>query len=176
MSTGRALSIGAIAASLLDTVEGHYATAGIGLPERRYVAAGEPEAIAWDCEQLTVTLAGIGWGAALDSSAPSPGAGAHTSATALRHAVFAVTLVRCTPSPRRGGAPPDVAELAAAGTQFMIDAGLLSQAMVEFGARLRPGLPPEGRCQLGAVDPVGPSGGFHGLSTTAAITAARIAS
>lgn len=173
MSTGRALSIASLAVNLLQAVAGHFQQAGVTLPDRRGVVPGEPRVIAWDCEQLTVSLAGIGWGQAVDLSSNSPAPGSQAGVMAVRHAVFAVTLVRCTPT-RRDGKTPDMVDLDEAGVQFMRDAGLISQALVEHGSRVRSGLPPEGRVQMGAVEAVGPSGGFHGLESTMTVTASRL--
>jgi hypothetical protein len=92
----------------------------------------------------------------------------------VRHVVLDLTLVRCTPSMTRQGRAPNIDALNVAGLQYMRDAGLLSQASVEFCTQVRTGLPPEGKVQPGVVDPVGPSGGFHALSTTLAVTAARL--
>ena len=176
MAAGQAISVAALGQKLLAAVEEHYAQAGAGsaLPARRAVMPGEPRGVAWDCEQLAVTLVGVGWGQALDASSPSPQTGGQSAVMAVRHAVYAVTLVRCTPNPFEDGSPPDVVELAAAGAQFMRDAGLLSQALVEFASRLRQGLPREASVQLGAIEPVGPSGGFHGLEASMAVTAAAL--
>lgn len=174
MSTGRRLTVAVLAQDLLASIVGHFASAGVELPERQAVIPGEPRAIAWDCEQLTVTLGGIGWGPALDVSLPSPSPGTMAGVFSVRHAVYAATLVRCTPNPNRDGTAPPAAVLNAAGMAFMHDAGLISQALVEHITRLRGVLPPEGKVQAGAVEPVGPSGGFHGLETTLAVTAARL--
>lgn len=170
---GQALNIATLGSQLLAAVEQHFAPTDNPLPERRGIVPGEPRTIAWDCEQLTVSLVGIGWGQALDAASPSPQAGGSAKALSLRHAVLAVTLVRCTPSPTRNG-PPTMEKLNAAGLGFLRDAGMLSQAVAEFVTRLRQGLGPESLVQPGAVEPVGPSGGFQGLECTLAITAAKL--
>lgn len=176
MARGDAISVQSLAAKLLAAVEEHFAAAGEAnaLPGRRGVIPGEPRGVAWDCEQLTVTLAGIGWGQALDASQPSPQTAGPASVMALRHAVLAVTLVRCTPQPSAKGRPPSMDELAAAGARFMRDAGLLSQAVVELCTQLRQGLPREAKVQPGVVEPIGPTGGYHGLETSLVITAAGL--
>lgn len=176
MARGQAISVQGLAQKTLAAVVDHYTMAGAGstLPERRAVVAGDPRGIAWDCEQLTVTLAGVGWGPAVDTTVLSPQTAAQTSVMALRHVVLAVTLVRCTPAPGRDGQPPSIQALEAAGLQFMRDAGLLSQALVELCSKLKDGLPREARAQPGIVDPVGPEGGFHGLETSLAITAGAL--
>lgn len=171
---GQAINIAALANMMLAGIIDHYAAAGDStLPARRLVVPGESRTVAWDCEQLTVSLVGVGWGQALDMSSPSASAGPHTGVTALRHAVLAATLVRCTPVPA-GNKAPTVAALQAAGDQYMRDAGLLSQALVELCSRIRQGLPSEAKVQPGAVEPIGPSGMFHALETTLAVTASRL--
>jgi hypothetical protein len=176
VAAGQAISVEDLGHKLLAAIEQHFAQAGAGnaLPERRAVMPGEPRGIAWDCEQLSITLVGVGWGQALDASSPSPQTGGQSAVMAVRHAVYAVTLVRCTPPPFEDGSPPDLAELAASGAKYLREAGLLSQALVEFASRLRQGLPRGASVQPGAVEPVGPSGGFHALEATMAITAANL--
>ncbi len=176
MARGQAISVESLSQKLLAAVVDHYTAAGAAdaLPARRGVIPGDPRGIAWDCEQLTVTLAGIGWGPAVDTTVLSPQTAAQTSVMALRHVVLAVTLIRCTPTGSRTGLPPEMAALEAAGLQYMRDAGLMSQALVELCSKLREGLPREARAQPGIVEPVGPSGGFHALETTLAITAGAL--
>ena len=174
MTTGRRLLVAALAEDLLASIVGHFATAGVPLPARQAVVPGEPRTFAWDCEQLTVSLGGIGWGPAVDVSMPSPAPGITAGVFSVRHAVYAATLVRCTPVANRDGTAPAAEDLHAAGLAFMHDAGLISQALVEHVTRLRGTLPPEGKVQAGAVEPVGPSGGLHGLETILAVTASRL--
>lgn len=174
MTTGRRLLVAELAQDLLAAIEGHFATAGVELPARRCIVPGEPRTFAWDCEQLTVALGGVGWGPAVDISMPTPAPGINAGVFSVRHAVYAATLVRCTPPPNRDGTPPAAEDLHAAGLAFMRDAGLISQALVEHVTRVRGSLPPEGKVQAGAVEPVGPSGGLHGLETILAVTASRL--
>lgn len=172
---GQGLKLSDLAQNVLDGVVEHWARAADAtpLPARRAVLAGEPRAIAWDCEQLTVTLSGVGWGQALDASATSPRAGMPASVASMRHAVLAVALVRCTPTPGRDGKVA-VDALHTAGLASLRDAGLLSQALVEITSRLRKNLPLEASVQAGVVEPVGPSGGFHGLEATLVVTTAEL--
>lgn len=175
-SFGRGLNVADTAQDLLNHVIAHYAAAAPGtvspLPERRAVLAGDPRTVAWDCEQLTVSLDGIGVGPSQDSQLAVPGVrmGSPLSATALRHAVFSVSLVRCTPAMSEDGTPPTAEELNAAGLVFMRDCGLLSQAMVTFAGILADRLPDTASVECGAVQPFGPSGGFHAADTAMAIT------
>lgn len=177
-SFGKGLNIADTAEDLLAHVTAHYEAATPGsvtpLPARRVVLPGDPREVAWDCEQLTVCLEGIGFGPAVDAApTPSPRTGAPISATALRHAVLAVSLVRCTPAPGNDGEAPPDEELNAAGLTFLRDCGMLSQCMVTFAGLLRDqlGVPPsDGSVQCGAVTPFGPSGGYHAADVAIAIT------
>lgn len=178
-TAGQALSIRAMAESVLGAIVDHYAATApaVLLPERQYVAPGSPDQIAWDCEQLVVAVAGVGWGQApAASQSPSPKIGTHVSVTALRHVIFDVSLVRCTPS---DGDPdtglPHAADIHAAGLAYMTDMGLMSQALVVACATVRSGLDRSGLVEPGAVNPSGPSGGFHGMSAQIAITAGQLA-
>lgn len=157
-----------IAQRLLVFVEDHFAAAGVDLPERRYLVAGQPAQVAWDCEQLTVGMAGIGLGSVPDQISPSPKTGIQVSVAEVRHAALIVEIVRCTPSVStdRRGTPvlPSPEAIDAAGQSMMIDAGLLSQAMVRFSAHVAKDLSAySGRSQVGAVTPQGPEGGYHSV-------------
>jgi hypothetical protein len=178
VSTGQGLAITAVAESLLAAVVAHWAAASdaVPLPPRRLILAGDPRSVAWDCEQLTVTLQGVGWGQALDASSLSPRAGTPASVMSLRHAVLVVSLVRCAAEadPRSASGMPTDAALHADGLRYMRDAGLLSQAMVAYTAKILPGLPDEASVQAGAIEPRGPEGAFHGLETTLAVTAGQL--
>lgn len=173
--SGNVLGVQGMAETVLSAVEDHFAAAGIALPERRAIAAGSPVEVAWDCEQLLVLLDSIGWGQAIDLSQDSPRTGNPFSAHALRHAVLAVQLVRCTPVGNARNAVPTREALHAAGLQYMTDAGALSQALVEACSRLRAGLDRDAHVQAGAITPAGPEGAFHGLQSTVAITVGRFA-
>lgn len=178
MSTGKGLAITDLAESLLASVVAHWAAQADAppLPARRLVLAGDPRTVSWDCEQLTVTLQGVGWGQALDASSLSPRAGAPASVMSLRHAILVVTLVRCIaqPDPRSNTGMPTEAALYEDGVRFMRDAGLLSQALVEYASKISPGLPLESSVQAGAIEPIGPSGNYTGLEATLAVTAGQL--
>lgn len=174
--TGTRLTIREMAVTILGAVVDHFDAAGVALPARRYVAPGDPAEIAWDCEQLVVAIQGIGWGQAPAAGAQLTRVGSPVSAMALRHAVFVVMLVRCTPAE---GDPdtgiPDMDVIHAAGLEFMTDMGLLSQALLEACARVRTGLDRTAVVEPGAVDPAGPAGAFHGMTAPMAITVGELA-
>lgn len=176
MSTlGKGLNIADTAEDLLEHIVRHWAAAPAGtraeLPARRGILAGDPRTIAWDCEQLTISMVGIGWGQAIDAaSTPSPRTGSPMSVSAMRHVVLAIALIRCTPGGGSDGQPPTIDALNTAGLTFLRDAGLLSQALVNFTTKLRQQLGKTASVQAGVVDPYGPAGGYHGAETTLAIT------
>jgi hypothetical protein len=142
------------------------------LPERRYCAPGDPRTIAWDCEQFVVALGGIGWGQALDESSASARTGTPVSVMGMRHAVYTLQIVRCTPQPdaTKREKLPSVEALDAAGLTYMRDAGLLSQALLTFAADMAQHLGREALVQCGVIEPVGPDGGFHAAEGTITIT------
>jgi hypothetical protein len=170
---GQGLAVAQLATDVLNSISEHFDQAGVALPDRRILVPGDSRSFAWDCEQLAVSLAGIGWGQALDAAPVTPRAGSPASVISIRHAVIVATLIRCTPN-GRNGKPPDPAELFDAGQRFMRDAGLLSQSMVTLCARLRHSLPREASVQPGAVEPIGPEGGYHAAETTLTITAGEL--
>lgn len=175
---GKGLNVALTAQQLLDHIVAHWAAAPTGsiepLPTRRAIVPGDPRTVAWDCDQLTVSMEGIGVGQAEDQGpATSPRLGTPLSANSLRHAVLAVSLVRCSPK-----GPPmglvDIDVLHAAGTSFLRDCGMLSQAVVSFAGQLQGRLqtttPGTASVRCGAVTPFGPEGGFHGADAAIAIT------
>lgn len=183
MSTaGQGIAVRTLANSIMATVEQHWGMApppAVPLPERRYVAAGDPGSQVWDCEQLVVSLAGVGFGPAQDSAPPvTPRAGSPASVMSVRHVVFNIALVRCIPSPTgRGNVPPTVDALQEAGDRYMTDAGILSQALVRWAARTRSEvLPNDGASsvQLGVIEPGEASGGFVGMAGAAIVTCAAL--
>lgn len=169
--------VGAIAAELarkfLDGVVDHFATAGVELPDRRFLAAGNPQLIAWDCEQLFVALTGLGIGPAPDSPVQSPRAGGPIGAFNVRHAIFSIQLVRCTPTVADGSDQPfpSAAEIDAAGERSINDAGLLSDAVVRMCSQLQQELGRNHSVQAGLTSSLGPEGGYHANEATVAITA-----
>jgi MYXO-CTERM domain-containing protein len=166
-----------VAQALLTAVQTFYAQNGVELPARQAIVAGEPSVVAWDCEQLIVSVASIGWGRSVDATQLSPTFGKAASVNAMRHVEINVALVRCTPTIKDGGASPilpSLDELNAAGEQYLIDYGMLSQCLVNFVAFHNPAIPPGCNCQAGAVQPAGPEGGLVALSVGLIITAASL--
>lgn len=175
---GKRIYVAELAQKVLDGVVAHFEAASVELPDRRYVAPGNPQLIAWDCEQLVVALTGIGWGASPESAGGSVKPGSQMSVQGVRHAVFSIQLVRCTPvstSTRTPWPPPE--EIQAAGEKFMRDAGILSQALVTMVAELRESLTPDrsGLVEAGALTSLGPEGQHHGMEATLAITSLMLA-
>lgn len=168
----------AVAQGILAAVVAYFTANGVPLPDRQYVAAGSPQVIAWDCSQLVVCLADIGWGRSVDATQLSPSFGKVASINAMRHATFAVQLVRPVPVVQDGAeAPllPSIQAMADAGQAYLVDAGLLSQALVNFVSFPNTVLPVGCNVQAGAVQPIGPEGGLVGLEGSLVMTAANLA-
>lgn len=161
-SYGKGLRVDLLAQDVLSAVAGHFATAAVALPERQYVAPGLPADVPWDCEQLTVSIEGIGWGVAEESYAQTMQAN-NVIALAQRHVVYRVELVRQMPVTDMTNNLPDFNDLNTFGVSFMRDMGLLSQATVTF-LRMLTSNAPGCVARPGIVDPVGPTGGFVGAS------------
>lgn len=173
MASGQGLDVAAIAETILDGINSHYAAAGVELPQRRIIAPGAPELVAWDCPMVIVTCSGIGLGPAPGVKNGAQRTGNPISAMGVRHAIFAVQIVRKTPEATQGGLrPPDVAKLTKAGLAHMRDMGLLSQALVEVCSTIDQQLRklPDALVQPGAVDSVGPEGGMAGVQGSLAVT------
>lgn len=174
MPAGQGLDVGRIATVMLDGLIAHWhAAAGTSLPERRMIAPGSARGIAWDGEGLAVSLGGIGIGAAPGQETGTPRTG-NPVAQILRHAVFVVQLVRCTPESHNGVTPPDAKKVTAAGLSLMRDAGLLSQALTDLATPVRSELGQGGSVIVGAVDVLGPQGGLAAVEATLTVTASRL--
>lgn len=180
-SIGRGIAVRALAVDILDAVVAHWgaATNVLALPDRRYIAAGDPSSVVWDCDQLVVSLSGVGFGPAQDAAPPvTPRAGSPASIMTVRHAVFDISLVRCMPTPTgRNATTPSIEEMNAAGEQFMADAGMLSQALVWWASRTQKSLLPNdgaSSVQLGVITPGEASGKYVGMSGAAIVTCAAL--
>lgn len=173
---GKGLDIAAIADLLLTRIEEHFAAADTDLPERRILAPGSPSEIAWDAPMVAITMASIGLGATPGGAGSGPlRVGPGVSAMGLRHAVYSVTLTRCEPPPTGNGTrPPSAAVLRAAALGLMRDAGLLSQALVNFCTEVASGLPNGSLVQAGSVETAGPSGGHVGVIGTLTATVGQL--
>jgi hypothetical protein len=167
-----------VAQELLAAVVAHYAAVTIPghppLPERQYVPAGDPIAVPWDCEQLTVSLQGIGWGPAIDVQPVSPRSGSPMSVAGMRHAVYVVSLVRCVPTVDSRGHAPKIPAMMAAGLTYTRDAGLVSQALHEYCVALGRRLMPGETVQAGAVEPAGPDGSYLGVIAPLVVTVGNL--
>lgn len=172
---GAGLRIAEVARVLLDQVSSYFDAADFDdTPMRRILAAGDPQSIAWDCEQIVVSLAGVGWGWAVDLSSQSPKVAAHMNVAGMRHAVYSVQVVMCQPKGgQRTGGKPDDSAIDDAGYRFMRAAGILSQALVSTVTTLKLG--PDGHAQAGAIEPLGPDGGYAAIEGTLSITSGDLA-
>jgi hypothetical protein len=153
------------AQALLDAVVATYDDAGVDLPDRQRVTAGDARTIAWDCEQVTVALVQL-----LPAQSGQPAQTTYTGrATAgtrlMRSALWEVQVVRCHPED-----PDQPAELEAAGREAMDDAALIAASIVRA---IRDGIGGEHTTAAPAeVAPLGPAGGFvatYGRLTTSVL-------
>ncbi|GAA0897714.1 hypothetical protein [Pseudonocardia zijingensis] len=179
---GLGLAVADIARTILDGIIDHFdavnaacaAADRVALPRRRVIAPGNPRLIAWDCEQLVVTMSGIGIGTAPGEGGLPASRGNPISATGMRHAVFAVQIVRCVPESSDGTSPPPDDVLTNAGLVFMREAGLLSQALVNICTKVKDGLPGGSRVTPGAVETLGPEGAFAANEGSLAVTVGQL--
>lgn len=178
---GLGLAIPAVAQTILDTIVAHYDAivddTGVKLPERRLIAGGNPRLVAWDnCEQVVVTLSGVGNGPAPGVGGAARPTGNPISAMGVRHAVFAVQITRHNPeSPDGGQAPPRVADVNRAGLASMRDVGLLSQALITVCTKVAAALPRGSQAVAGSVETLGPEGGFTAAEASLAVTIPTLA-
>lgn len=169
--SGQRLNTAELAQSLLDYIVQSYsvATSVTPLPARQVIAGGLAQQVAWDCEQVCLTLTGID----LDVPQDTPVSGGRLKATALRHVAFDVQIIRCYPTVDNKNQPPSAEKITAAGTTILQDAGQLSQAMFEWVTRAVSPDSPMGvvSAGVGTILPVGPQGGLAGVGGAVVVTA-----
>ncbi|MGH3921882.1 MAG: hypothetical protein ACRDTT_03225 [Pseudonocardiaceae bacterium] len=171
MPIGAGIDVADIAQTVLIGVAGHFAASGVDLPPRQVIAPGQSRVVPWDCESVVVTCDGIGVGHAPGSGATARQAGTNLS-TGGRYTTIAVQIVRCVPL-GDGGEPAADGELTDAGLAMMRDAGVLSQALTEIVGRAGP-LKQHGSAVAGAVEFLGPEGGFSAVEGSVTITAMKL--
>lgn len=178
---GQRLDCAEIAELLLNGVAAHYAANTNpdveALPARRLVLAGDAATYAWDCEMLAVSMQGVGFGASNDTGPTTPQLGVAAGALSVRHVPFEVSLIRCieTGDESENLKPPDTV-LFREGMRFLRDMGMLSQALVEIGAKLRPQLGPGGLVRAGECLPAGPDGQFVAVVGLFTVSSTRLVS
>jgi hypothetical protein len=159
----------AVAQALLDGVLGWFAEHAPDppLPTRRYVAGGDPRAVAWDTTagQVTVTLSRILLGlSAANAPAPArvPRADPANHARVIRSASFEVQIVRCAP----GLASAE--QLHAHGIQVTRDGGNLIRAVLAVANDGQLTRRPAGEAGVTVEDltTLGPSGGAAASAVT----------
>lgn len=174
---GKGLAVADIAQAILAAVVDHFnAAPGVTLPERRVIAGGNPRLIAWDCDQLAVSMSGIGLGWAPGQGGQARQTGNPVSTNLLRHAVFAVQLVRHVPTMSEDGdLLPAADEITKAGLRLLRDAGLLSHALTRAVGAVRTDTRlGHGSATAGAIEMIGPDGGMAAVEGSIAITAANL--
>lgn len=155
-----ALPIRALLEALLAAVVAEYGVLGADVPERRYIAPGGLDGVAWDCEQLTVGLVAITAGRPFTNppvTRTHRQAGGHLL---MRTAVIGVEIVRCTPSV--DDELPTTAAVHASGLAMADEATRLAQAVTAAVQGLTLGTHAE--CVLGDINSTGPSGKYVGLN------------
>lgn len=153
-----ATTLADLAEALLTAVEAGFEDAGVGLPERRFVADG---VVVHDCEQVAVALDRL-YTTVPRAEDPTQMAGA---LPVLWFATFVIHVVRCVPTP--SGSPagmPSATAITDMGRSIHTDLWLASRSVRTEWAASRLG----GACsalQLEEGRPIAHSGG-HGGSTT----------
>lgn len=149
---------GAPARRLLATVEQTYTGAGVDLPQRRYLLAGNAAGAAWDDEHLSVSL-----NAVMPGPAPSDqgiAVAARQVGTVLPRATYEIRILRCWPTVGDDGTPPSPEEITAAAGPLLRDAGLLLEALYAYAKADRS----NGTMTVGEIAPLGPEGGLAGYA------------
>lgn len=146
-----------LADSILTAVNTVFAAAGVTLPARQYVHTG---AVAWDCEQVTVSLGRLFTGL---PQGETPGAET-TICGEPRALDFSIWIIRCVP---KVGAPdarswPSPTDLTAAAHVTMNDTITLFYGLRNaYSANTF--LVPCEAASFGPIQMVGPDGGFGGI-------------
>lgn len=115
-----------LARDVLDAIVAGYATAGADIPDRRLVTPGLPT---FDCEGVYVQVERVSrheGNVVVETPQPMLAAAGH----ALSAALIAVTVVRCLPTPKPNGDPPDAADEEAAAELILTDAQRVLNVLV----------------------------------------------
>lgn len=132
-------------------------TPAIDVPDRQYVHGGD---VAWDCEQVVVTVPEAG----LTHAFPGEAA-AMLVCSPPRHVAFEVWIVRCVPGPKDNGDPPTVTDLDDAARKTLTDLWVLAYSLWagydagEWGGACASVL-------LGPVEIIGPEGLYTAVKAT----------
>lgn len=164
MSSGKALDVATLAATVLAGVVEHYDAAGVELPEYRTIRQGDTRTVAWDEPALLVTFPAIRWGPPSGSGQARPTGPA--IGMVVRHAVIGLQLIRLAVDP---DGPVTVVTMTAAALIQAQDMGLLSQAIAELCDKAGP-LARYGQATPGDVVALGPQGQVVTVETTLAVT------
>lgn len=173
------LALEPIASGLLaETVRWFTDVAALPLPERRYIASGHPDLVAWDCPQLVVSCRGVAPGL-IEAATPYPAIPGTQGGLQLRHATFSIQLVRCVETMQEDGSAMPADYLDAAGRQGLLDCGALSQMTVDICAEPRAHgrdawMPVGGQLRAGTVNQIGPAGNLVGYEALFQVTTHKV--
>lgn len=174
MTAGQYVDIPGTATTILAGVVAHFAASRVELPTRRLIAPGDTRAVAWDCEGVLLTCGGILWGQGPGVASSVGRRTGNPVSVGARYAVFAIQIVRSTAEVEHDGEdPPTPAALTKAGLAMMVDAGLLTQALVELAGK-NGALARAGMATAGDVVFLGPSGMFAATEGHLAVTVASL--
>ena len=154
------INLGALARRCLDAVVAHHDEHGWHLPERRYLAAGEPTAVAADDEHLAVMVEKMLPGVSPNSqrqTVQSKGAGA----VLLPRVTLVIRLMRCIPVADEHGAPP-AEEIDEGSTALFTDVGRVLSSLYAW-CRSEDGPMLNAQVSFGEVMSLGPAGGYAGF-------------
>ncbi len=148
--------LGEAAVKLYDATVDKLEEQGILIPKVTYLAPGNE--IVWDCEQFTMHMTRVFSNyPGADSPVPMP------HAILMSSVEFFATMVRCIPTPKENGEPPDSADVAIAAQGLMNDARAIRRAF-ELIAQQHLVVPRNVPVSVGPVTSIGPSGGYAGVS------------
>lgn len=155
------INLAALARRCLDAVVAHHDEHGWHLPERRYLAAGEPNAIAADDEHLAVMLEGMQPGSSQQAQRGQVVQSRGARAQLLPRATLVVRLMRCIPVGDEYGAP-DADVIDESGMELFTDVGRVLSSLYAWAGSENSGPMLNGQVSFGQVMSLGPSGGIAG--------------
>lgn len=149
-----------IANHMLAEIVQRLTAAGIPVPTRRYIHAGEiaHDFAGGDCAEALV----VSWGGSFQGQPGAESSGSPMKCAVPLSAGFTIALLRCVPTLNSHGDPPSADALQDAGVDILTDAMTLPAVIVD--AQLDGELVPIG-CSLvglGDVSPIGPTGQVGG--------------
>lgn len=165
------------AENVIPAVVAFFAQNNVDLPKRRRIVPGQLQLDAWDCEQVSVGIAGINDSGARGqgTTVAAPRTGTPFSALKIRQVTYGIQIVRCAGSCGQPSFTTDTDAYGDAGVQQLRDMALLSQCLVNLASSPPDWHPKDVAADAGQVTPIGPDGLYYAIEASVTFTVLPLA-